>query len=298
MLAASLVSTAGSHYLDFELYKERLYYTQSTGKFSNSGPTWSGGHSLWLFRADGSVSEMGDMQISFSFNNSSVTSTNIFIWVSLTTYNTVTPERFNFVPNSYIPGTITGYGYAEITALTPGATLPIWGQVNTTTVPAPDWGTTSKDNGAVGTNYYSTQYAPGQLVELAIDFTALGTDPSFNPYYDPCQPPFTRFIGKTRASASITASLKDFTGPYPFVEDYTPPAKITPPGHLSCNTTVLNLQPDSLKVPGVYEWSTIDGNIITANKDTPYISINKAGTYVLKTRTYKGCFSREDHSKD
>ncbi|HUS02961.1 MAG TPA: T9SS type A sorting domain-containing protein [Chitinophagaceae bacterium] len=294
MLGATIVSTAGSHYLDFELYKERIYYSQPTGKFANSGPTWSGGHSLWEFRSDGSVNEMGDMQISFSFNNTTVTSTNIYIWVSYWSYLTVTPERFRFVPNTFISGTLAGYGYAEITALTSGGTLPIWGQVNSTNIPAPDWGTTSKDIGANGTNYYSAQYAPGQFAELAIDFTALGTDPSFNPYYNPCQPPFTRFIGKTRSSSSITAALKDFTGPYPFVEDYTPPANITPPAHLSCNTLVINLQPDSIKTPGVYEWSTSDGNILTPNKDTPYISINKAGTYVLKTRTYKGCFSRQD----
>lgn len=294
MMAASVVSTGGSHYLDFELYKERLTYTQSTGKFSNSGPTSTGGHTMWTFNGDGSVKEMGDMQISFSFNNSSVTSTNIYIWVSLNTYNTVTPERFDFVSNSFVAGTLSGYGYAEITALTPGAALPVWGQVNTMSVPAPVWGTTSKELGTSANNYFSLQYAPGQLAEVGIDFTALGTDPAFNPFYNPCQPPYTRYIAKTRSSASFSAALKDFTGPYPFVEDYTPPPAITPPGHFSCNVSTLSLQPDSVKSPGVYEWSTTNGNIVSANIDTPYITINKAGTYVLKTRTYKGCFSRED----
>jgi hypothetical protein len=294
MLGATVMATNGSHYIDFELYKERLFYTQSTGKFSNSGPAFSGGHTMWEFAADGSVNEMGDMQISFTFNNTNVTATNIYIWVSLNTYNNVTPQRFDFVPNSFIAGSLSNYGYAEITALQPGSALPVWGHVNTTAVPAPEWGTTSKDLGSASNNYYSTMYAPGQFAEVGIDFTALGTDPAFNSYYNPCQPPYTRFIAKTRSSGSFSAALKDFTGPYPFIEDYTPPPAITPPGHLACNVSTVSLQPDSVKSPGIYEWTTLTGNITTLNKDTPYITVDKIGSYVLKTRTYKGCFSKAD----
>ena len=296
ILGASLVATTGSHYMDFELFKQKIYYTQSAGKFFNSGPAWSGGHTIWEFNADGSVAEMGDMQISFTYNNSNVTSTNIYIWVSQTIYNTVQPQRFAFVPNSFNAGTIPGYGYAEITALQPNATLPVWGIVNSGIVPAPVWGTTSKDIGSSSNNYFSTSYAPGQFAEVAIDFTALGTDPAFNPYNNPCQPPFTRFIAKTRSSGSFSAALKDFTGPYPFLEDFTPSPAIIPPSHLSCNTPTLDLSPVTVQTPGVYEWSTKNGNIISQN-DTPYIQINKAGTYVLKTRTYKGCSSKSDSVK-
>lgn len=293
MLGASLVATNGSHYMDFELFKQRIYYTQRTGRFYNSGPAWSGGHTNWEFNADGSVNEMGDMQISFTFNNTDVTSTNIYVWVPLTVYNTVKPKNFAFVPNSFNAGTLSGYGYAEITSLQTGTSLPVWGIVNSGVVPAPAWGTTSKDIGSSGNNYYSTSYAPGQFAEVAIDFTALGTDPAFNPFNNPCQPPFTRFIAKTRSSGSFSSTLKDFTGPYPFLEDYTPSPDINPPSHLSCNTTSLNLSPVIVQTPGVYEWSTLNGNIVSST-DTPYIQINKAGTYVLKTRTYKGCSSRAD----
>ena len=296
MIGASLVATNGSHYMDFELFKQRISYNQSLGKFFNSGPTWSGGHTLWEFNADGSVAEMGDMQISFTYNNTNVTSTKIYIWVSQSVYNTVQPQRFSFVPNSFTAGTIAGYGYAEITSLLPNTTLPVWGIVNSGNVPAPFWGTTSKDIGSSSNNYFSTNYAAGQFAEVAIDFTALGTDPAFNPYYNPCQPPFTRFVAKTRSSGSFSAALKDFTGPYPFVEDFTPLPDITPPSHLSCNQPTLNLSPVTVQTPGVYEWSTTDGNIIS-RADTPYIQINKAGTYVLKTRTYLGCSSRSDSVK-
>ena len=293
ILAASLVATNGSHYMDFELFKQRIYYTQSTGKFYNSGPTWSGGHTNWEFNADGSVSEMGDMQISFTYNNSNVTSINIYVWVPLAIYNTVKPQRFAFVPNSFNEGSVAGFGYAEITALQPGSVLPVWGIVNSANVPAPAWGTTSKDIGGSSNNYFSDSYAPGQLAEVAIDFTALGTDPAFNPYNNPCQPPFTRFIAKTRSSGSFSAALKDFTGPYPFLEDFTPSPDIIPPSHLSCDTPTLYLSPVTVQTPGVYEWSTSNGNIIS-KPDTPYVQINKAGTYVLKTRTYLGCSSKSD----
>jgi len=293
VLGASLVATNGSHYMDFELFKQRIYYNQSLGKFFNSGPAWSGGRTIWEFNPDGSIDELGDMQISFTYNNTNVTSINIYIWVSQTVYNTVQPQRFSFVPNSFNQGTVPGYGYAEITSLQPNITLPVWGIVNSGNVPAPIWGTTSKDIGSSSNNYFSTHYAAGQFAEVAIDFTALGTDPAFNPYYNPCQPPFTRVIAKTRSSGSFSAALKDFTGPYPFVEDFTPLPDITPPSHLSCNIPTLNLSPVSVQSPGVYEWSTRDGNIIS-RADTPYIQINKAGTYVLKTRTYLGCSSRSD----
>ncbi|HUS03337.1 MAG TPA: hypothetical protein VMY77_16470, partial [Chitinophagaceae bacterium] len=117
ILGASLVATNGSHYMDFELFKQRIYYNQSLGKFFNSGPSWSGGRTVWEFNPDGSVAELGDMQISFTYNNTDVTSTNIYVWVSQTIYNTVQPQRFAFVPNSFNAGTVAGYGYAEITAL-------------------------------------------------------------------------------------------------------------------------------------------------------------------------------------
>lgn len=293
MLGASLVGTAGSHYMDFELFKQPMWYDRINGKFVNSGPTWSGGHTIWSFDPTGTVNEMGDMEVSFTFNSANVQSINIYVWVSLTTYNTAIPKYFDFVPNTFHAGTLAGYGYAEITAKQPGAALPVWGLVNATAIAGPSWGTTSKDIGSSGNNYYSANYAPGQFAEIGIDFTALGTDPAYNPFNNPCTPPFTRVIAKTRTSASFSAALKDFTGPFPFVVDFTPPTGITPPSHFTCNISTVDIKPDTLVSPGTYEWSTSDGNIISRS-DTPYIKVNKPGTYVLKTRTYLGCSSRSD----
>ena len=292
-LGASIVSTNGSHYMDFELYKQQMYYDRTIGRFRNSGPANTGGHTIWAFDPDGTVNEMGDMQISFTYNSSSVQSINIYIWVPLTTYLTVNPKYFDFVPNTFIAGTLSGYGYAEITANQPGAPLPVWGLVNPVQIAGPSWGTTSKDIGSSSNNYYSTNYAAGQFAEIGIDFTALGTDPAFNPYNNPCTPPFTRVIAKTRSSGSFSAALKDFTGPFPFVVDFTPPPVLTPPAHLACNVTTVNIKPDTLVSPGEYQWSTSNGNIMTRT-DTPYIKVNATGTYVLKTRTFLGCSSRTD----
>ncbi|HUS00516.1 MAG TPA: hypothetical protein VMY77_02245 [Chitinophagaceae bacterium] len=293
MLGASMVATNGSHYMDFELYKQQMYYDRVLGRFKNTGPTNTGGHTIWAFDPDGTVNEMGDMQVSFTYSSSSVSSINIYIWVPLQTYNTVNPKYFDFVPNTFIPGTLSGYGYAEITANQPGAALPVWGLVNPVQIPGPTWGTTSKDLGNSANNYYSADYAPGQFAEIGIDFTALGTDPAFNPYNNPCTPPFTRVIAKTRSSGSFSAALKDFTGPFPFVVDFTPPPTITPPTNLACNIAIVNVKPDTLVTPGEYQWSTSDGNI-TTRTDTPYIKVNTTGTYVLKTRTFLGCSSRSD----
>ena len=293
MLGASMVATTGSHYMDFELYKQDMWYDRVTGKFKNTGPTWSGGHTIWQFDATGTVIEMGDMQVSFTYSSASVSSINIYVWVPQYVYNTVNPKYFDFVPNSFIQGSVPGYGYAEITANQPGAPLPVWGLVNPVAIAAPTWGTTSKDLGNAGNNYYSTNYAPGQFAEIGIDFTALGTDPAYNPFNNPCTPPFTRVIAKTRSSASFSAALKDFTGPFPFVVDFTPPPAITPPAHLACNIASVDVKPDTLVSPGEYLWTTPDGNILTRS-DTPFIKVGAIGKYVLQTRTFLGCSSRSD----
>jgi hypothetical protein len=90
-MGGSVYSSTGNHYLDFELYKQKMRYNRATGKFENTGPAATGGHTRWEFRADGSVAELGDMQVSFSFSSASVSSINIYIWVSLSDYTNIIP---------------------------------------------------------------------------------------------------------------------------------------------------------------------------------------------------------------
>lgn len=292
IMGGSVYSSTGNHYMDFELFKSRMQYDKTTGRFSNTGPSSTGGHTRWEFRADGSVSEIGDMQVSFSFSNANVSSLNIYIWTSLADYNSVIPKKFDFVANGFYPGTIAGYGYAEISAKLPAA-LPVWGIVNSTGVSeAPFWGTNSKSGG--GANGYTSNYGTGEFAEVAIDFTALGIDPAFNPYNNPCNPPFSRMMAKTRSSASFSAALKDFTGPYEFVDDPMVSPALIPPTWLTCYVPTVNINPVTVyPSPAVYEWSTADGNIATRT-DSTAITVDKKGTYILKTRSYKGCSSLSD----
>lgn len=293
VMGGSVYSATGNHYMDFELYKSKMQYNRSTGKFSNTGPKSTGGHTRWEFRADGSVSELGDMQVSFSFSGTSVDEINIYIWVSLSDYNNTTPQKFDFVPNSFYAGSVSGYGYAEITAKQPGAPLPVWGVVNSSGVStAPFWGTNSKTGS--GGNGYSVNYGAGEFAEIAIDLTALGTDPAFNPYNNPCNPPFSRMLAKTRSSSSFSSALKDFTGPYEFVDDPMVPPALIQPTWLTCYAPTVNINPVTVyPSPAVYEWSTDDGNIKTRT-DSTGIKVDKKGTYILKTRSYKGCSSLSD----
>ena len=293
ILGGSVFSSTGNHYMDFEMYKQKINYNRSNGKFENSGPTSTGGHTKWEFRADGSVSEIGDMQVSFSFSNTDVSSINIYIWVSLSDYTSTVPQKFNFLPNSFYPGTLAGYGYAEITSKQNGASLPVWGVVNSTgTSAAPFWGTCSKSGS--GSNGYTANYGAGEFAEVGIDLTAMGVDPAFNPYNNPCTPPFRRVMAKSRSSSSFSAALKDFTGPYEFVDDPMIPATLIPPALINCYSPTITINPVTVyPSPAEYEWSTATGNIITRN-DSTAITVDKKGTYVLKTRSYKGCSSLSD----
>lgn len=294
IMGGSVYSSSGNHYMDFELFKQKMQFSKTTGTFSNTGPVSTGGHTIWEFRADKTVSEIGDMQVSFSFSGASVDALNVYIWVSLNDYNTVIPQKFDFVPNSFFPSnTMPAYGYAEITAKQPGAPLSVWGVVNTAAAsPAPFWGTFSKGSG--GPNGYTANYGVGEFAEVAIDFTALGIDPAFNPYNNPCNPPFSRMIVKTRSSSSFGAALKDFTGPYVFLDDPMVPPDLIQPNGLACNIPTAHIDPVTVyPSPAVYEWSTLTGNIMTRT-DSTGIKVNKEGTYVLKTRSYLGCSSLSD----
>ena len=294
IMGGSVYSSTGNHYMDFELYKQKMQFSKTTGKFSNTGPTSTGGHTRWEFRADKSVSEIGDMQVSYSFSGATVNALNVYIWVSLNDYNTVIPQKFDFVPNAFFAGnTFPGYGYAEITAKQPGAPLPVWGVVNTAASSAsPFWGTFSKTGG--GPNGYTANYGAGEFAEVALDLTALGTDPAFNPYNNPCNPPFSRMIAKTRSSSSFYSALKDFTGPYAFLDDPMVPPDLIQPDWLRCNTPAVHIDPVTVyPSPAVYEWSTLNGNIITRT-DSTGIKVDKEGKYILKTRSYQGCSSLSD----
>ncbi|MBC7534215.1 MAG: T9SS type A sorting domain-containing protein [Ferruginibacter sp.] len=287
LMGASTSGTTGNRFIDLELYKSRIAYNNTTGVFSNSGPTATGGHSAWAFNANGTINQIGDMDFSFSFSSTSITEIAVYIWVDKATVQNITPAGFDFSGTTEFYGAQNNstYGYAKIIAKN-GAALPVWGDVNTSSVSGPVWGTNSKVLGASGVNYFSTNYSTGQMAEVAIDLTAMGIDGSgFN---DACTSPFTRMMVKSRSSASFTSALSDFAGPAAFLDAPIVPASIMIPGILKCNVSTVTLVPQTSVAGGVYTWSTINGNILSdVNSQT--ISVNKPGKYYLTTAAAVGC---------
>ena len=293
IMGATTLSSNGNHYMDFELYRSRIIYNTSTGLFENSGPANTGGHSAWKFNATGTITSMGDLTASFSFSSATVTDIGIWIWVSNVDFQNMVPQKFDFAGEFYGDGPGASWGYAKIKPK--GAqVMNVWGIVNSTgvTMAAP-WGTASKDLGSNSNDYYSENYGKGQFAEVGIDFTSLGIDPGFNLGGNPCNPPFTRVFVKTRTSTSFTSELKDFTGPYPFLDAPQTPANILTPQRLTCNTTSVTLQPASIQSGGSYIWSTANGNIVT-KLDSVKIIVNQPGTYYLSAAPYAGCSANYD----
>ena len=63
-LGVSTMGNTGNRYVDFEIFHNRIAYNTTTGAFSNSGPSSTGGHTPWTFSATGNVNSVGDMTVS------------------------------------------------------------------------------------------------------------------------------------------------------------------------------------------------------------------------------------------
>jgi hypothetical protein len=286
-MGLSTLATSGDRYADFEFYKERVNYNTTTGKFENSGPALYGGHSLWEFNADGSIRNWGDMTISFTFNGSSVSDIRILIWVAQTTFQQVVPKTFDFTTEFYASTSVSSYGYAAIKAK--GSALVALGAVNTGATAVPIWGSNSKELGGNGNFYFTDVYAVGQFAEAAVDFTALGIDPATFTAMNACNPPFTRFLAKSRSSNSFASSLSDFNGPFEFLDVPIIPSNIAPAASITCLTPSVTLSPTTYYSGSWYRWRTNDGHISESNSDSSTITINKAGTYYLSAAITPGC---------
>lgn len=287
MVGATTLSTDGDHFIDFEFYKERLNYNASTGKFETPASSSTGGRSPWTFDGNGEVKLFGDISLSFSFSSTQVSNPILYIWTDYNTYIKGKVARFSFVANSWngeFPK--AGYGYAQI--VPNSGTQQVWGTVNQAQTAAPAWGTNSKEMGQVHANYAATTYGAGQFAEAAINLTAFGIDPLLSEQRDPCQPPLTRFMVKTRSSSAFSSDLQDFTGPYEFLDAPVPSAKTTTPGTLTCLQPTVQLVPEVVMEGAYYLWTTPDGNIV----GDPYaaaITADKGGDYTVTAAAFEGC---------
>ncbi len=287
-MGVSTLGNTGNRYVDFELFHNRIAYNAATGAFNNSGPITTGGHTAWTFNSNGSINAIGDMEVSFSYGTGGVSEVSIYIWVSQTTYSTTSPSKFSFASNNFYGN---GYGYAKIANLN-ASQFSAWASSNTANTAGPVWGTSSISIGA-GAIFNSTQYATFDFGEVAIDLTSMGIDPALSTTgFDACVPPFTRVITKTRASSSFTSALKDFSGPYEFLDAPDASPAVATPGVLTCIAGTTTLTPVTPVSGASYQWATTNGEIISTNGSN--VVVDKPGKYYLTSAIVAGCPSKTD----
>ena len=277
----STVGTVGSRYFDIELYKNRVSYNSSAGTFTTAGP--DAGHVQWLFDASGNIIQTGDLIIAVSYS-SGVPTVEVRIWVSKTTYNTVSPSLFNF--GSSFDGGTPSFGYASLLSNT-GTTDFGSGITNLSATPAADttyatpWGSHGMSVGI----QWESQYQSLQFIEIGLNLTRMGLDPELYQINSGiCQPAFSSIFFKSRSSHSFTSNLQDFVGPYDFL--HTAPDYAISVPTLSCSSTTGTIS--VFNNSGSYlMWSTSDGNITSSTTNS--IQVNKPGTYTIQASIAQGC---------
>ncbi len=269
----------GSAYMDFEFFVEDVAFNSTPvsgdageGSFTSGGPDL--GHTAFQFDASGNITSVGDFIFNTSLINGGVeANVEMRLWVSRDDYNNVNPVNFSW--GSEFDGGFNGspYGYASIV---PNDAMDACGYVNleNETPAAPPWGTlNTKDH------TYGTTYEEYSIVEVGVNMTAFGVDHASLLGSDPCEFPINTFMVKTRASASFTAQLKDYSGPYQWGTPTISAASIGDPT-ISCESPTVTLASNSSRNDLVYQWTTVDGNIIS-DPTLSSITVDEPGTYTL-----------------
>jgi len=281
----STVGTSGSRYFDIELYKKNFSYSSLTGTFSTAGT--DAGHTQWLFDASGNVTQTGDMILAVNFTPGSAPVVDVRIWVSQTTFATVTPAYFNFGPN--FDGATPSFGYASILSKLGGTNFGS-GISNFSATPAQDttystpWGTEES------TKNWGAQYLSLQLVEIGLNLTRIGIDPALYTSIglNPCQSLFSNIFFKSRSSNSFVSNMQDFVEPLQFLREPVMDFSLVP-DTLRCNHTSGDITITNNSTIGIYSWKTTTGNITGSNSDSSQVDLNKAGTYIVSATPAIGC---------
>ncbi len=276
MGGVSIENTTGNRYFDFEMYQSDIYYDRTSRQFYGYGP--DAGHTSWKFDASGNVTQPGDIIFTAEYSSSSLTLVQARIWIDKASLS-MTPATFNW--SGLFDGANNGaqFGYASIAPKTAGAFYTGL-QSSNNTWPGP-FGV------VLGNNSMPANYSARQFMEFSVNLTKLGLDPVQLLGGSACGMPFRRVLVKTRASTSFTAELKDFVGPFDFF--LAPRAQAAADIPLFCGSyTVSNLQVTNPVSTSVYEWSTTDGNIISAATG-PSIFVDLPGTYIVTQRLQAGC---------
>jgi hypothetical protein len=277
----STIGVSGSRYYDIEIYKNRIAYNSATGTFNSAGP--DAGHVQWLFDASGNITQTGDLIIAVSYS-SGVPTVEVRIWVSKTTYNTVSPSSFKF--GSSFDGSTNSFGYASILSKT-GSTDFGAGIANLSATPAADttdatpWGSHSMSGGL----QWSSQYQSLQFIEIGLNLSRMGLDPELYAINAGlCQPAFASIFFKSRSSHSFTSNLQDFVGPYEFLQSELNFTLSVPTLTCSNSSGTIAVQNDW---GSYFTWTTSDGNITATTENS--ITVNKPGTYTVQASRAEGC---------
>lgn len=281
----SLDNTTGDRYFDFEMYQTDISYDRVSQQFYGYGP--DAGHTSWqLDPVTGNVISPGDIIFSASYQSSVLTNIEARIWVNQSTLS-ITPA--NFVWSGQFDGASAGatFGYASI--------LPKLGGTFYTGLGCPNYNNGSQNNWAgpfqlvLQDNSLIDHYVKDQFMEFSVNLTKLGLDPVVGLGGDICGTPFRRILVKTRASASFTASLKDFVAPTDLF--LAPRVQIAADMPIFCGTTaaftdihVINPSPTS-----TYLWTTPDGHIVTVPPQGTTIRVDMPGTYIVTQYLQAGC---------
>jgi len=278
-----MAEPGGTAYMDFEFYIQPISKNQAGTRFLSGGPNL--GHTAFEFDGSGNITKIGDFIISISLLSSGPVA-EIRLWVRTNDYNNLTPATFQW--DGAFDGPFSGapFGYARVKPLD-ALTEVFCGVTNTAgAMPAPPWGVKTTKN-----NVWRNTYPINSLSEVGLNLTALGLDQSnlFGDGSDPCFVPINSFIVKTRASASFTAALKDYAGPYSWARaSFMAEAEAT---DLSCDNFQAEVYAFPERPDVEYNWSTVDGNIVefNYNGDPWRILVDQPGTYDLEVELPTEC---------
>jgi hypothetical protein len=272
----SIENTTGNRYFDFEMYQTDIYYDRATRRFYNYGP--DAGHTSWKFDASGNMTAPGDIILTAEYSSSSLTAIEPRIWVNVNSLS-ITPVAFDWTGSFDGAGSGATFGYAGIKPKTIGAFYTGLQSVNNT------W--TGPFSLVLGDNSIATNYIARQYMEFSVNLSKLGLDQAQIFGGDDCQMPFRRIIVKTRASTSFTAELKDFVAPFDFF--LAPQAAIETTTPIICDTgSISNIYVSNPIPTSVYQWSTLNGNIVGPTTG-PSIIVDTPGVYIVEQFLQAGC---------
>lgn len=272
----SLEGTGGNRYFDFEMYQTDIYYERATLSFKGYGP--DAGHTSWEFDAAGKVTKAGDIIFTAEYGGSGLNNLEARIWVNKSALLSVIPTAFTW--GGSFDGATAGstYGYANILPSTAG---PFYTglQCGNNTWAGP-FSLVRVDNSVVA------NYTADQFLEFSVNLSKLGLDPLVS-VGDPCSMPFRRILVKSRSSASFSAELKDFVGPFDFFR--APMAAASADIPVFCGSTgISTLSVGNPLITSLYTWTTPDGNIVGGNIG-PSITVDQPGSYIVAQELMDSC---------